>query len=67
VWFVAFCVHSADCIYVSGITRRSYYVGREGKAHLDGNPYKLVVDVPDGLQCPSCWLPERVNEGCWRL
>jgi hypothetical protein len=61
VWFVAFCVpeHSADCIYVSGITRRSYYVGYEGKAHLDGNQYTLVVDVPDGLQCPGQVLPTR--------
>jgi hypothetical protein len=61
VWFVAFCVpeHSADCIFVSGITRRSYYVSWEGKAHLDGNQYTLTVDVPDGLQCPGQVLPTR--------
>src|ERR1700712_1197225 len=61
VWFIAFCVpeHSADCIDVSGITRRSYYVGWESKAHLDGNQYTLVVDVPDGLQCPGQVLPTR--------
>ena len=58
VWFVAFCVPTApDCIYVSGITRRSFYDNYEGFAHLDGNQYTLTVNVNDGLRCPGYNLP----------
>jgi hypothetical protein len=54
VWYVMACIpeKTTDCVDVSGIARLKYYYEYEGKAHLDGSTYTLVVDVPDGLRCP---------------
>ena len=54
VWWISTCVpeKSPDCVDVNGIARLKYYYEYGGKAHLDGDPYTLVVDVPDGLRCP---------------
>jgi hypothetical protein len=61
VWGVATCIpeKSLDCVDVSGIARLKYYYEWYGKAHLDGDTYTLVVDVPDGLRCPGQVLPSR--------
>jgi hypothetical protein len=61
IWFIASCVpdHSTDCLDVTGFPRRAFYTHWETKAHLDGNQYTAVVDVPDGLQCPGQVLPTR--------
>lgn len=54
VWWVSTCIpeKSADCLDINGISRLKYYYEYGGKAHLDGDTYTLVVDVPDGLRCP---------------
>ncbi len=54
VWNIAACIpeKTLDCVDVSGISRLKYYYEWYGKAHLDGDTYTLVVDVPDGLRCP---------------
>ncbi len=61
VWFIAACTpeRSPDCVDVSGIARLKYYYEYTSKAHLSGNTYTLVVDVPDGLRCPGQVLPTR--------
>ena len=55
VWGIAACTpeRSLDCVDVSGIARLKYYYEYSGKAHLSGDTYTLVVDVPDGLRCPG--------------
>jgi hypothetical protein len=54
VWGIAACIpeKSLDCVDVSGIARLKYYYEYSGKAHLSGDTYTMVVDVPDGLRCP---------------
>jgi hypothetical protein len=54
VWMAAACIpeKSLDCVDISGISRLKYYYEYSGKAHLNGDTYTLVVDVPDGLRCP---------------
>jgi hypothetical protein len=54
VWMAAACIpeKSLDCVDISGISRLKYYYEYSGKAHLSGDTYTLVVDVPDGLRCP---------------
>jgi hypothetical protein len=61
IWWVSTCIpeKSADCRDISGIARRKFYYEYGGKAHLDGDIYTLVVDVPDGLRCPGQNLPTR--------
>ena len=61
VWWVSTCVpeKSPDCVDINGIARRKFYYEYGGKAHLDGDIYTLVVDVPDGLRCPGQNLPTR--------
>ena len=61
VWGIAACTpeRSLDCVDVSGIARLKYYYEYSGKAHLSGDTYTLVVDVPDGLRCPGQVLPSR--------
>ena len=53
VWGIAACIpeKSVDCVDVTGISRLKYYYEYGGKAHLSGDTYTLVVDVPDGLRC----------------
>ncbi|WP_371871096.1 hypothetical protein [Mycolicibacterium agri] len=61
-WMVSACIpeKTLDCVDVSAIARRKYYYEYGGKAHLDGDTYTLVVDVPDGLRCPlGQMLPTR--------
>lgn len=60
-WSIAACIpeKSLDCVDVSGISRLKYYYEYYGKAHLSGDTYTLVVDVPDGLRCPGQVLPSR--------
>jgi hypothetical protein len=54
VWYVMACIpeKTLDCVDISGIARLKYYYEYSGKAHLSGDTYTLVVDVPDGLRCP---------------
>jgi hypothetical protein len=61
VWWVSTCIpeKSPDCVDINGIARRKFYYEYGGKAHLDGDTYTLVVDVPDGLRCPGQNLPSR--------
>jgi hypothetical protein len=61
VWWISTCIpeKSPDCIDVSAIARRKFYYEYGGKAHLDGDTYTLVVDVPDGLRCLGQNLPTR--------
>ena len=63
VWGIAACIpeKSLDCVDVSGIARLKYYYEYSGKAHLSGDTYTLVVDVPDGLRCPGQVLPTRAT------
>ncbi|OBA96285.1 hypothetical protein A5662_18065 [Mycobacteriaceae bacterium 1482268.1] len=61
VWMAAACIpeKSLDCVDISAISRLKYYYEYYGKAHLSGDTYTLVVDVPDGLRCPGQVLPSR--------
>jgi hypothetical protein len=60
-WFVTPCNphKQPDCADVSGISRLKFYYEYDGEAHLNNGEYTLVVDVPDGLQCPGHVMPTR--------
>ena len=56
-------VHPGEVAWIAStstaISRLKYYYEYGGKAHLSGDTYTLVVDVPDGLRCPGQVLPSR--------
>jgi len=61
VWYINPCVpeRPPDCADVSAISRLKYYFEWDGVAWLKDGEYTMVVDTPDGLQCPGHVMPTR--------